>query len=946
MTCLACDLQNRAGADRCARCAAPMPPTCIGCGAALPAGQVLCVGCRTERLPAALGAEELFTQAPGDRTAVTLSPYELRTRFVGRERALEVVKQAAERVLANNELHFVLVTGEPGAGKTRLLREATRAVRQQHPTARLLSASAGGTGALPYAGVARLLLERLGISATDGIGDAQDKIFTLVSELLPTQKLQEVAHLVAHLLRVGFTGSPIVEPLAEQPQQLEARTFIAVKRLLAADAERAPLLLCLDDLDRAGADTVRLVQYLVAGLASSPLLIVGAARPGLDDSHLGLSDGDTKSERIELGPFDEWEAENFFRELLRPIEHYPETLVDHARRVGRIPRTLIELVRLLVESEAIVRTTPTSWAIDDERLARMTLPEDTEALLAARLAFLPEPERDLLEKAAVIGDCFWLDAAVALVRVTSISSEEPDGPTLGQIAAAGDRTRQMIAQTLAGLVEREWIVAQPESVIPGEREYRFAYPMLWETIHAGLDTETRCRYHRRVAQWLELRPLGRHEEAQEEIARHLEQAGDAEGAAARYRRAADTARGRYLNDKAIRLYAQALACLSDADLAARIHLWHDLGSVYELKGDSEAALGAFERMLRLTWVVSSRAKAAVAFNKLGRVWRRKGDLRLALEYLERGAEMFAQAADTRGVAGSLDDVGNVLWLLGRYDEAHDHITRALEQRRKEGDLRSIAHSLSNLGNVNKDRGDFDDAEKCHAEALALRRTVGDRAGAISSLNNLAVLSFERGDQDGARRMWSEALADAEDIGALPLQALALANLGEVALVQKKTEEARRRLDETIAIVRDLDDRRLLADALRNLALLVLEEGDASTARAHATESLQIAQSSGLRDYEGRALVALGEVHAGTLFDADRADGDVPLAEDFFRRGVALFREVGNDSELAKGLDRFGRYHLEHGNTHAGRTLLEEAHRLYVRLGMKASDELQKVLGEL
>ena len=54
----------------------------------------------------------------------------------------------------------------------------------------------------------------------------------------------------------------------------------------------------------------------------------------------------------------------------------------------------------------------------------------------------------------------------------------------------------------------------------------------------------------------------------------------------------------------------------------------------------EAALGAFERMLRLSWVGASKAKAAVAFNKMGRVWRRKGDLKLSLEYLERGAELF------------------------------------------------------------------------------------------------------------------------------------------------------------------------------------------------------------------------------------------------------------------------------------------------------------------
>jgi tetratricopeptide (TPR) repeat protein len=503
-----------------------------------------------------------------------------------------------------------------------------------------------------------------------------------------------------------------------------------------------------------------------------------------------------------------------------------------------------------------------------------------------------------------------------------------------------------VAQSLARLVEREWIVDQTESTIPGEREYRFAYPPLWDVVYEGIDGASRRSYHRLVAQWLELRPEGRGAEAQEEIGRHLERAGDGDGAAACYRRAADAARQQYNNEKAIRLYALALACLRDGNIAARIHLWHDLGSVYELKGDTESALGAFERMLRLTWVVSSRTKAAVAFNKMGRVWRRKGDLKLALEYLQRGEDLFEQAGDVRGISGSLDDIGHVLHMLGRYDEAFDKISNALQKRGKHGDKRSIAHSLSNLGNLQKDRGRFKEAENCHDQALGLRRQIGDRAGAITSLNNLAVLAFDRGDREGARRGWEKALAEAEEIGALPLQALALNNLGELALVEGKQEEARRRLEETVGLAKDLDDRRLMSEAIRNLGLLELEGGNANRAKELTTQALQIAETSGLRDYVGRALLALGEVHAATLFDETDYGTHPPAAEEYFTRGIELFREVGNESELAKGLERFGRYKLERGDVPSGRNLLEEARGIFTKLGMKAGEDVSKVIVEL
>src|SRR5262249_2449809 len=158
-------------------------------------------------------------------------------------------------------------------------------------------------------------------------------------------------------------------------------------------------------------------------------------------------------------------------------------------------------------------------------------------------------------------------------------------------AQAGDRSRVAAAETLGQLVDRGFIVESQEAQIPGEREWRFAYQPIPDLIYGGIAEGPRMRYHRLIAQWMELRPEGRNEEEQEEVGRHLERAGDGEGAATRYRRAADAARARYYNDKAIRLYAQALECLGREDLASRIHLWHDLGSVYALKGESDAALG-------------------------------------------------------------------------------------------------------------------------------------------------------------------------------------------------------------------------------------------------------------------------------------------------------------------------------------------------------------------
>jgi tetratricopeptide (TPR) repeat protein len=954
--CRACESPNRPGARFCHRCSAPLDPSCIGCGGELTATGELCPRCRTERLPEPVG-DELF---PDDEAATVIAApaaapkYPLRPSYTGRTDAIARLMACYKEAIGDSELRFAVVLGEPGMGKSRALRElgaAIRADRPQTTTTRLLVGSERGGfeggSASKFGPFARLLADRFGIVATDSIADSREKVIAGVSEVLPAAKVTEVSHLLAHLMGIPFPDSPIVTPLSDNPKQLEGRTFIALRRFFAADAAAGPLVLCFENLELAGPETINLLHYLTAGLARSPVLLACTARPTLFERHPSFGHTDVPLERVELQPLSDDEARALWRAIAAPLELVPPKLEGHALRLGGNPRAIVELGHYLVEAAAIVFR-DRRWIVDGEALRKAKLPDSHEQLVAERVRIMDSSERDILEKAAVIGESFWLDAIVSLARVDSQKGTDPDGPTLAAIAEAGDDARTHIAAVLSRLEGREWLAPSPQSTVAGEREFRFSYPHLWSSVYDLISDERRRRYHKLVAQWLELRPDGRSAVSLEDVAAHLELAGDPRGAAVRFRRAADSARRAFFNDQAIRLYARALSCLGEADLAARIHLWHDLGSVYELVGDYEAALGGFERMLRLAWVCASRTKAAVAFNKMGRVWRKKGDLKLALEYLERGRELFAQARDARGIAGSLDDIGNVLSLLGRYDEAFEKVTEALARRGKGKDKRSIAHSLSNLGNIQKNRGRLTEAGNCHREALELRREIGDRVGVIQSLNNHAVLCFERGENDEARASWEQALSEAEDIGALPLQALALCNLGELALATDRIEEARHRLEEGLELAEEVDDRRLQIEATRNLALLENAAGDGSRARELAFHANEIAADAGLRELEGRSLLTLGEVFGGALFDAEKTDeflnGDeVPTAASFFEKGVKLLRDIGNDAELARGLDRFGRYKIERGVIAEGKAMLEEALAIFSRLQMSERRSVEKLL---
>ncbi len=885
-----------------------------------------------------------FGEGENERTVVVSAAYELRPKFTGRARAMEQLVTLADIAFTQKQIGFAVITGADGMGKSRMISELVTRIRVTHPTTTTLTGVAD-ENAHAYGPVARALTVRFGLVAGEDAAESRDKILAGVADVVKPQQVPEVAHLVAHLLRVPFEDSPVVTPLLESPQRLEARLFMALKRFFAAEAERHPLVIVIENLELCGQDTINFLHYLAAGLRDARVMLVGSGTPVVYERHPAFVDGELAPTKIELGALSATEAEDLMKELCKQLGEVPPALLAQAKTLGGSPRAIHELVRLLLESDVIVRE-GLMWRIDKANLAAMKLPRNYDEVVTARLRVMDSTERRVLEMAAVVGEVSWLDAILALERSASQTSD-PDGPTLQQIAASGDHSRVTVLGAIGRLVEREWLVEVPQSSIAGEKELRIANPNLWALVYKTMDEAKRQTYHGIVARWLELHPEGRGPAAQEEVARHLALAGEAQEAAVRYRRAAEAARSQFANEAAIRLFDRALACIGDADIAARIHIWHDLGSVYELIGDFEAALGAFERMLRLSWVAASKTKAAVAFNKMGRVWRRKGDLKLTLEYLERGLELFRGANDQRGIAGSLDDIGKSLHMLGRYDEAHAKITEALARRGKSGDKRAIATSLSRLGEVQQERGQYESASTCHQEAYELRKAAGDRWGQIVSQNNLAALAFEVGEFANARGGWLDALAEAEDIGALPLCALILTNLGEVALVEGKLDEARSRLENALEIIEDVEDRGLEAECCRHLAQLEKAQGHASEARELAERALAVAKKAGLREKEAQAYMTLGDVLSASLYDAgDEHHGMAPAAL-AFSKAIDIVKSIRNEAALGKALFAFGRYKAEVGEISDGKDMLRDAIMVFSKLGLsRPVEEANKLLATL
>ena len=574
----------------------------------------MCASCRTAQVPR-IDLDPLLSSigevtAPPSSSSSELSP-DQEVPWCGRSSELKALMTLAEQSLNRRQLRCFLVLGTPGLGKSRLLRELGRMIVRHLgvPKTRVLFATVPGEGAAAHSVFAELFHKRFAITAGESAQSARDKVLRTCRSLLPAVRATEVAHLLGDLLELPFPDSPVSSGMMLQPGRTTPRLYSAIKRFLAADARRAPLLLLLDEMEHAGAETMSLMHYLLDGLQDLPVLIGLAARPEFADTYPDFGTSTVVPERLELAALPAEDA----IELLGAVvgadpEELPAPLVAHiGTAFDGSPRAVVELVRLLVEIGALswVPASDPMAAEDDqplvpewdsERLDKGELPASFAGLVHARLQAMAAAPRAILEQAAIVGEHFYLGAVRMLARcdatrlgveltaeprepsesaesaesaesiepteltesAESAEPSDPDGPPLDEVIEASERADEE-DELLALLQSQGVVLLLPSSQLRGEREYRFAYPPWQETIYRSIPPAKRRRYHHLVAQWLQLCPERDRQEVQEAIGRHLERASRGPDAARHYRRSAELATARGAYNRAPRLLLRALA---------------------------------------------------------------------------------------------------------------------------------------------------------------------------------------------------------------------------------------------------------------------------------------------------------------------------------------------------------------------------------------------------
>ncbi len=693
------------------------------------------------------------------------------TPFVGRNREVRLLRGVYDGCVEDGRPAAAVVIGAPGAGKSRLAGELLLQLEREGAAVWRGYGDALASSA-PFAPVARILRRAIGVVGEQVTPAGRQTIEQRVREVLAGDAATRVVAAITELLDPSARGEGTVDPVARGDQIRRA-----VEDWMTAEAQRAPLVVVLDDVHWSDPGTIALFDGILRSVAG-PVFVLAMARPEVAERFPRLW-ADHGVTTVQLAPLAPAAAQQLARAALG-AEASDALVAQVVDKSAGNPFFLEELVRARADQ---------GDGGGDGDDAAVAWPETVLATVEARLATLDGDARRLLRAAAVIGTVFWPGAVIHLVGGAAFATA--------------------VSSRLDLLIEREFVVATAESRFPRERQLTFRHALVRDAAYGTLPDDDRVLAHKLAAEWLE--HMG---EAPAILAEHYQLAGTPDAAVPCYVRAAEAAlvgddvagalelckrglsagatgeaRGtlRWLEAEASwwrgeHARAETAGVVALATLPVRSARWYAaLGATAWSAGplgDTERLIELAGDLLRQPPPEEVRSHAVIAAVKVanfllfaGEVdWLRKvlsfvqshaprlpdgdaatgwveylrflaanrdGELGRAARSIEKSIAAYAASGDLRNTCLQRMHHGFVLVLIGQYEVAEEVLRRSVAEAERLGVWYTLVNSRQNLGALLAQIGRTADAEALLLGARSAFHAHGDARGEATTCGYLA-----------------------------------------------------------------------------------------------------------------------------------------------------------------------------------------------------------------
>lgn len=775
----------------------------------------------------------------------------VRGKLVGRGAELQQLKRHWEQTQQARG-HLVLLSGEPGVGKTRLAQDVI-AHAQKSGAAVLRGGCYEFEATTPYLPFVEAFRDWAHAQSAEQLrivlGTCAPEITKFAPEI--KEKLGEL---------------PASSPLPASEERL--RLFDSGARFLQSLAADSGLLVFIDDLHWADQGTLSLLQYLLRHLRNNRVLLLATYREiELDRAHplaAALVDWNRErlATRIALSRLSRADTGTLLATLFHEESVSDEFTAALYHETEGNPFFVEEVVKSLIEQGEIYREND-RWGRKETH--ELGIPQSVKEAIGRRLSRLSGGAVDVLRTAAALGKVF------PFAELSAVSATNEDA----LLDALDEASTAQLVRAGGG----------------GEDSFAFTHDKIREVLYEELNPIRRRRLHQRVGEALQKLygipapgqdEWGRADEHAQDLAYHFAQAGDLDKALLFSRRAAKNAERIFAHDEALKFLEQAR---ESAEALGRVEelaaIDEEIGDNHEARGVIQPAVESYERALSV--VRDGEARAALK-TKVGNAYVPLGDPR-GLAYLEQAVAELNPQTQTNALALATALVGRYYHYRTEHKKALEFLERARQLAEPLDDAATVSNIYTYLAGAFQHILRYAESDRWARAAIAL----GERQKypvAIAMGNEFLA------ENAAGRGLWEATLAyaakDAEEgRKSGSLARAAWADFSRVQALHGKGELTSA-WDVTLAALQLCDqigETRLATWFDATAATIAADAANDDAAKMHAERGWARARQLDQLVLSGWALNALGYAAA--------TRGDLGEAVEWYEQLVALVRDTEN-----------------------------------------------------
>jgi adenylate cyclase len=792
----------------------------------------------------------------------------------------------------------VFISGEAGAGKTRLVNEFITRVKKEE-----VSTIAGyclGRSTVPYFPFIEAFRAYF---ASEGQSKARRAAIDHLGIIgwLKGTKSTEVEQLGIKTWLTGPQRAKKIEtPEILSPEMRKNMTHAAVAEAFMSNSAEKPIILFIDDLQWADSASLSMLHYISRAIGSSRVLIIGTFRseelapdseghshPLVETLRL-MSRGDLYVE-IKLSSLSQSEVEKLAESMV--TGNVDRDLIEKlARESQGNPLFAIESLRLLSESGSLIQEDD-KWRLSGDKVG---IPDKVKDIILRRIDFLNSTQRRILDFASVAGENF--DATV--------------------LALALSMDKLVVHENLNQVSHSTMLVSSADSI------YRFAHAKFREVLYEELSSPLKKEYHTRVAEIIENNAQIKEEKPVNELAFHYMRAGNKEKSVKYALLSGEDARKRYSNSEAINYFSYVLNTISDDTEYSdeRLFALEGLGDAYYAVGLFEKAKGMFEKIVETTDTGDVRLRAlrkaisARAHRKMASVlWDAIGDIEKAKDHHDKALRILEGEPESVELASLFEDVAHMYYRTEDMVRAISSAEKALEIAERLNACEVAASSCASLGTAFAYSGEKKKAIEYLEKALRIALDNGYMVTALRAYNNFA-LALSAEENERCIDYYAKGYELAKKVGDVYNQSMLGFNLAGMYFNMGNIDKFAQLANETVALDRKTGNKYHLYASAMPLMYAYQMLGESDKSEQYMKEALSI--SEGLNDFQK---ITAGYDYLG-LYHFDR--GEYGKAKEFLEKLNETLEKAGDKSSQVARLPLLVRTYIELGEVEKAQKLID------------------------